>query len=134
MSPEDNVNTIKRLYEAFGAGDVETILASLVDDVDWVAEAAGDGAPWWGPRTSKEAVAGFFQAIAQTVTVQEFSPLSFTSNDSEVMVLIRWRATYNATGRQVSFNLHHYWRFRNSKIECYRGTEDSAQTLAALAG
>jgi len=31
-------------------------------------------------------------------------------------------------------NLHHYFRFRDGKIERYRGSEDSAQTVAALAG
>jgi hypothetical protein len=30
-------------------------------------------------------------------------------------------------------NLHHYFRFRDGKIAYYRGSEDSAQTLAALA-
>ncbi len=29
-------------------------------------------------------------------------------------------------------NLHHYFRFRGDKIEFYRGTEDTAQTEAAL--
>jgi hypothetical protein len=29
-------------------------------------------------------------------------------------------------------NLHHYWRFRDGKVEYYRGSEDTAQTVAAL--
>lgn len=30
-------------------------------------------------------------------------------------------------------NLHHYFRFRDGKIEYYRGSEDTVQTVAALA-
>lgn len=29
-------------------------------------------------------------------------------------------------------NLHHYWRFRDGKVEYYRGSEDSAQAAAML--
>jgi ketosteroid isomerase-like protein len=35
---------------------------------------------------------------------------------------------YEVFGR----DLHHYFRFRDGKIACYRGTEDTAQTEAAL--
>jgi hypothetical protein len=31
-------------------------------------------------------------------------------------------------------DLHHWFRFRDGKIYYYRGTEDSAQTEAALRG
>jgi uncharacterized protein len=39
MSAEDNLATVKGIYEAFGKGDVEAILDQLADDVDWAAEA-----------------------------------------------------------------------------------------------
>jgi ketosteroid isomerase-like protein len=29
-------------------------------------------------------------------------------------------------------NLHHYWRFRDGKVEYYRGSEDTALTAAIL--
>ena len=35
MSDNDNIKTIARVYEAFGRGDVATILDALADDVDW---------------------------------------------------------------------------------------------------
>jgi ketosteroid isomerase-like protein len=42
------------------------------------------------------------------------------------------RATARATGRTVEQNLHHYFRFRDGKVDFYRGSEDTAQTVAAL--
>ena len=39
-----------------------------------------------------------------------------------------------STGREAAMNLHHYFRFRDGKIAYYRGSEDTAQTLAALTG
>ena len=61
MSADANIKTIAQAYEAFGRGDVAAILDMVTDDVDWAAEAASDGAPWYGVRRGKDAVAAFFK-------------------------------------------------------------------------
>jgi hypothetical protein len=132
MSAEQNVATIKEVYEAFGTGYVETILDKVTDDVDWAADAASDAAPWYGERRDKEAVAGFFQGIAESTEVREFTPLGFAATDNEVMTFIQYRMSPKGGGGEVSMHLHHYFRFRDGKIEYYRGSEDTAQTEAAL--
>ena len=38
------------------------------------------------------------------------------------------------TGRGASMLLHHYWTFHDGTIECYRGTEDTLQTLRTFQG
>ena len=106
----------------------------VTDDVDWAAEADSDVAPWYGQRTGKEEVARFFGDIAGALDVLEFTPLSYAANDSEAMALIRFRLTVKATGKEAAMNLHHYWRFRDGKVEYYRGSEDTAQTASALQG
>jgi hypothetical protein len=52
------------------------------------------------------------------------------SKDNEVHTLIRFGIKARETGREAAMNLHHYWRFRDGKVEYYRGSEDSAQTAA----
>jgi hypothetical protein len=37
-----------------------------------------------------------------------------------------------STGKTAAMNLHHFFRFRDGKIAYYRGSEDTAQTEAAL--
>jgi hypothetical protein len=59
--------------------------------------------------------------------------LSFASNDTDVMVVIRFGITVRANGRSGVMDLHHWWRFRGDKICFYRGTEDTALTAALLA-
>ncbi len=133
MGAEDNLATVKGIYQAFGAGDVQAILDQLTDDVDWAADAASDAAPWWGQRTGKDQVPGFFQAIGETVDVTEFEPIGFAANDDEVMVFLRFGSRSKATGREASMNIHHYWHFRDGKVDKYRGSEDTAQTASILA-
>lgn len=134
MGAEENVKTVQRMYEAFGRGDVAALLEALTDDVDWAADTSSSAAPWYGIRHGKTQVTEFFQAFGETMEVQEFTPFAYASNDDEVHTVIRMRATARGTGRTVEQNLHHYFRFRDGRVDFYRGTEDTAQTVAALQG
>ena len=132
MSADDNIKTIMSVYEAFGRGDVPAMLDVLADDVDWAAETTSTVAPWYGVRHGKDAVAAFFEAFGSTMDVEEFTPISFASNDTDVMTVVRFRVKSRATGKTAAMNLHHYFTFRDGKISYYRGSEDSAQTIAVL--
>jgi hypothetical protein len=132
MSAEQNVDTIKNLYEAFGRGDVQTIMDNLTDDVDWSADVAGSVAPWHGRKEGKAAVPSFFEGIANSTTVLEFTPLAYAATDNEVLTFVRYRVRGNDTGREGEMNIHHYWRLRDGKVEYYRGSEDSALTREVL--
>jgi ketosteroid isomerase-like protein len=122
------------LVSAFGRGDVAAILDAITDDVDWAAEAASSAAPWYGVRHGRDAVAAFFSDFGSTMEVEEFTPVSFAANDTDVLTVVRFRARSRSTGKSASMNLHHYFRFRDGKVAYYRGTEDSAQTEAVLPG
>ena len=133
MGDDPKIAIVQRVYEAFGRGDVPTILDQLTDDVDWASEPEQNIAPWHGRRVGKANVPSFFQAIGETLEVTEFTPLAFASNDTDVMVVIRFGVTVRANGKSGAMDLHHWWRFRGDKISLYRGTEDTALTAALLA-
>ena len=86
-----NLDTVKEIYDAFGRADVDAILDTVADDVDWAADTASTVAPWYGPRTGREGVARFFQEVASVSKVLKFTPLSFAANDDEVHTLVRYR-------------------------------------------
>lgn len=133
MSDDPKIAVVQRVYEAFERGDVATILDQLTDDVDWASESEQIVAPWHGRRIGKPNVPGFFQALGETIEVTEFTPLSFATNETDVMVVIRFGMTVRATGRSGVMDLHHWWRFRGDKIYFYRGTEDTVKTAALVA-
>jgi ketosteroid isomerase-like protein len=131
---DENIKTIQVLYEAFGRGDVARILDELTDDVDWATDAQLEAAPWHRRYVGRDEVPAFFESLAETVDVTEFTPLSFTANDTDVMCVIRFGMTVKATGKSASANIHHWWRFRDGKIYFYRGAEDTALTQQLLTG
>jgi ketosteroid isomerase-like protein len=135
MSREEQVALVKSLYEAFGRGDVQMTLDALHDDIDWAGEADPPVAPWDGVRIGKEAVRQFFADLEGVGggTQSSFTPLAWgTSENDEVFVFIRYEFTASTTGRDAKMYLHHYWRFRDDKVEFFRGSEDTAQIKDVL--
>lgn len=130
--PKANVEAIRRLYAAVGRGDINAILEELDDDVDWAAEAASTSAPWYGNYHGKGEVPRFFEALAKTIEINEFAPVTYTWNDTDVMVPVRFAYTVRATGKSTSMTMQHWWRLAGGKIVFFRGAEDSEQSVAAL--
>jgi len=133
MSSDANLQTVQEIYDAVGRGDVGAILERVTDDVDWAAEAADGAAPWHGLRSGKDGVASFFNDIATSIEISEFTPHNFALGDDDVHLLVRWTFRPIATGREASMTMHHYWRLRDGKVEYFRGSEDSALTAQAFA-
>jgi ketosteroid isomerase-like protein len=132
VSENQNIETIKSVYDAFGRGDVDAITAAVATDVDWGSETASDAAPWYGRRRGTDGVAGFFTDFGTAMEVEEFTPLTFAANGDDVLTVVRIRVRSRATGKVATMQLHHWFHFREGKIDYYRGTEDTAITAATL--
>lgn len=131
MNTDDNIKTIQAVYEAFGRGDVPSILDVVTDDVDWATETSSTAAPWYGPKRGKDGVVAFFEAFGTAMEVNDFEPLSIAGNDDgHVHTVVRFKATRRANGNAASMHLHHYFQFRDGKISYYRGSEDTAAVEA----
>jgi ketosteroid isomerase-like protein len=132
--PDPKIEAVQRMYEALGRGDIEAILAEVADEVDWVSvtEKASALVPWYGNYRGKAEVARFFKEIGSNVQITEFSPLSFTSNETDVMVALRWSITVNSTGKSLTLSMQHWFRFADGKVVSVRACEDSEQTAAAF--
>jgi hypothetical protein len=129
---DPKIEAVQRLYEAYGRGDLDTVVVELADDVDWAAEASGNSVPWWGPFHGKAEVPRFFKEIGSNVKVTEFTPVSFMSNDTDVIVTVHWAYTVNATGKRAAMYMQHWWRFADGKIVFFRGSEDTDQSARAF--
>jgi ketosteroid isomerase-like protein len=129
---DPKIETIQRVYAAFGQGDVGAIVDLVTDDVDWASEAESNVAPWHGVHKGKGEVPKFFEALAASLEVTEFTPLAFASSDTDVMTVVRFGMKVPATGKSGAMDLHHWFQFRDGKICRYRGTEDTALTAELL--
>ena len=82
MSTSQNVETCKKGYAAFAAGDVETVLSYYDDDVEWVVPGNSTVS---GTYRGKAALTGLFAKLAeQSVTT---TPSRFLADGDVVVIL-----------------------------------------------
>src|SRR5262249_18328228 len=97
MSHHENLDTVKRLYEAFGTGDLQGLLGILDAGVDW---AVPGSAPWSGEGRGHEHVKRFFEKFGTTASLKTFEPRSFMADGDKVIVLGYEEGASRQTGRE----------------------------------
>lgn len=130
-----NLETVGKIYEAFGRGDVPFILAQLADDVQWESwndsTAQKAGVPWLAPRQGPEAVPGFFQ-IAGGRQITDFRVLALLDGGDNVGVEVEIAADIPATGAHLHDEEFHLWSFNAAgKMIRMRHYTDTAKHIAA---
>lgn len=82
MAGEQNVETAKRAYAAFSAGDAEAAMARIADDVEWITP--GNSAIS-GTLHGKQEVGGLWAQLAEKGFTT--SPQHWFSDEERVVVL-----------------------------------------------
>ena len=126
MSEQQNLDVVRRVYAAFGRGDLEGLLAFLDPQVVWRTPGPPD-LPTAGLRRGVAEVREFFDVLLNTFDVQEFRPAEFLTQGDKVVVLGTTREGPKGTGRMVDFRWVHVFTSRNGKIvECEEPADVSA--------
>ncbi|HEY3595144.1 MAG TPA: nuclear transport factor 2 family protein [Polyangiaceae bacterium] len=129
MSHHDNLETVKRLYAAFGAGDVQTLLGMLDKGVDW---AVPGSAPWSGEGKGIEHVQRFFQAFGTAAAMKTFEPRTFVAEGDKVVVMGYEEATARNTGRDWRAHFTHVFTVAGGKITGHREYIDTQAIAEAF--
>jgi uncharacterized protein len=110
----NNVATVGAIYEAFGKGDIPSVLNCLSDDVQWEQwddnSAQKSGVPWLQARKGKEGALEFFKIVGG-FTIKDFRVLSLMANESQVAAEIIFEADVPATGGYFRDEEVHLWTF-----------------------
>jgi len=117
MSHHDNLDTIKRLYAAFGAGDPQSLFGLLDPEIEWAAPGT---APWCGEGRGLEYVQRFFQTFGTTASLRTFEPRSFLADGDKVVVLGYEEGSANATGRSWNAHFTHVFTLAGGKVTGHR--------------
>lgn len=131
----NNVETVNRIYEAFGKGDIPTIIDCLADNVQWEQWADNSaqkaGVPWMQAQSGKQGVLEFFK-IAGKLEVKDFQVLSIMANDTQVAAEFMFEATVPSTGNHYRDEEIHLWTFNEEgKVIGLRHYADTAKLIAA---
>jgi ketosteroid isomerase-like protein len=124
-----NLETVKTIYEAFGRGDVPTILSKLADDVDWElwedSFAQQYDVPYLRYKKGAGSVIEFFREVAK-LGIREFKVLSVMEGANQIAAEIEIET---ATFRDEEI---HLWTFNaDGKVSRFRHYIDTAKHIAA---
>ncbi|SRR5713101_1676689 len=130
MSEQQNTTLIQSLYDAFGRGDVQTILNSLTDDVQWALEGPVI-IPFAGQRRGISQVRSFFEALATTQTGRKLNMEPFIAQGDQVAAYGRYSCTVTATGKKLDCPIAHFFTIRNGKVSRFVDLTDTAAVADA---
>jgi uncharacterized protein len=133
MNEQDNVTLIRNIYEAFGNGDVKTILDSIDQNADWINYGPAT-VPYTGTRKGHAQVLEFFQAIDSSTTGGKVVADTFIAQGDLVVATGRYQAVVRGTGAQIDSPIAHVFTVRNGKVVRWEGYSDSAHVAAAHSG
>ena len=129
---EENVNIVRRGYEAFNRGDVDTVMGIMDPNIEW-QEPDVEGLPDRGTHHGSEAVASnVFASVVESWDGFQASPEEFLDAGDRVVVLGRFQGTGKATGQTLEAPYAHVWTLREGKAVHFRNYMDTASFLRAL--
>lgn len=131
MNDNQNVQIIQRGYEAFGRGDLNALLDTFDEQVEWVTPGGPELATS-GRRRGRQAVAEFFGAVNDLVEIQRFEPRTFVADGDRVVVLGGETARVRATGKVLEVEWVHAFTFRNGRVIAFQEYFDTAPVVAEL--
>jgi ketosteroid isomerase-like protein len=89
MQEQQNIDLVKKLYQAFGKGDIDTIIDHLASHFVWRFDAPPT-IPFAGDyKTPEEVRRGFFGSLAESQKGQALSPAEFIDQAHKVGMLAR---------------------------------------------
>ena len=131
MSEQQNLDIVRRGYEAFGRGDLDALLGLFDENVEWTSPGPAELSTA-GTRRGREQVAEFFKALDAVVEIQRFEPQTFIAQGDYVVVLGEDSSRIKATGKVVDSAWAHVFTVRGGRIVRFHEYNDTAAVVAEL--
>jgi uncharacterized protein len=72
MTEQENVQIVRRLYEAFKQSDMQALQDTLADEVEWYEPGPVEILPWAGVFRGREQVVQLLTRFSEVAEVEQF--------------------------------------------------------------
>ena len=130
---QETVQLIRELYEAFGKGDVATVLGKMDQGIEW-REAENfiyaDRNPYVGPQAVLD---GVFMRLGSEWHAFMVTPEEWLDAENHVVVLGTYTGTHKATGKAVRAQFAHVWAVKGTRVLRFQQYTDTKQFAEVVA-
>lgn len=128
--------TVAAIYQAFGQGDMNTLLSHLDENVDWEYTSDNDDIPMYRRRKGRDGAAAFFATLAD-VEFHKFVPTAiFDAPGGLVLGVIDLDLTLKKTGVRIAIpdEVHLFYFNDAGKVVKFAHRVDTHQFWRGLQG
>ena len=126
----ENSDALKRGYDAFNSGDVDTVAEIFADDITWEGPNT-EGVPMSGKNEGKDAVLQALGAIGESFESFNVSPDEMVEEGETIVVLSRLEAK-TKSGNELKLPGVEVWRMSDGKAQRVQSLSDTAAVKEAL--
>jgi ketosteroid isomerase-like protein len=126
--PDDNIDTIWRVYDALASRDASAIQEVFAPDV---TIRQSPELPWGGDYEGLDGAFTFFLTLVEHIESQVTTDSLFAAGD-HVVQTGRTRGTVRANGASFDIPEVHVWELRDGKVVRYQVYIDTPAMLDAL--
>jgi ketosteroid isomerase-like protein len=124
----DNVGFVKSLYDAFGRGEIPTVVGAMSPDIRWYQAESNpyrpSGEAWIGPDA---VLNNLFARLGGEWDGFAVHPKSFYGAGNTVIVEGRYSGSFKPTGKRMDTQFCHIWDIKNGKVTRFQQYVDTAK-------
>lgn len=127
MSDRTDFAVVKEFYDSFVRGDIDAVVATLGDDLDWRESEnflLGDRNPYLSPAAVVE---GVFGRIAKEFRDYQAGPTELIDGGNVVVAVGRSKGIMASTGKPFDAQYMHVVRVANGKIVSFHQLIDTLE-------
>jgi uncharacterized protein len=129
----ENTEIMRKAYDAFNSGDMDTVLEAWSDDIRW--EGTNDERiPGAGTHEGKDAAAAALGKITESFDGFQAPADEFIEQGDTLVVLGHSEGTAKETGNSFKVPYVHVWRMEDGKAKRVQLLTDTAEVVKALGG
>jgi ketosteroid isomerase-like protein len=119
---EDNIQTARKMYSSFNAGDIPAVLESMDAGIEWTEPGGGNSAS--GTFKGPDAVAQqVFAIVPENFDEFAVNPEQFSDEGDEVIVTGRFKGK-NKSGSELDSAFEHRMAFSGGKVSRFDAKMD----------
>jgi len=130
MSEQQNLELVKKAFEAFGAGDVPTILSHCTADCEFQCPGP-EIIPYTGVSKGHSEIQSYFDDLLGTQSEVNLQIDQFVAQGDTVVAIGRYSARVKSTGKPIESPVVLTFTLRDGKISKHLVLGDTAALAAS---